>query len=174
VRGLGRSAGREDPQNGAVTALIRRATPDDADALVLLRAAMFEDMGEDTGAPDARWRVDAAAWFHRELGRVDEVAAYVAEVVGEGVVASALGMLEHPAPSPSNPAGVRGHVSQVSTLPGHRRRGHARACLVALLDWFDHDTAAGRLDLHATGDGEPLYRSLGFAPSPYPSLRRRR
>jgi GNAT superfamily N-acetyltransferase len=157
-----------------VTAVIRRATPADAAALVALRAAMFDDMGEDTGGPGAPWRQGAAAWFERELRRVGEVAAFVAEDPDAGVVASALGLLEHPAPSPSNPAGVRGHVSQVSTLPGHRRRGYARACLVALLDWFDHDTAAGRLDLHATGDGEPLYRSLGFAPSPYPSLRRRR
>lgn len=157
-----------------MTALIRRATPDDAVALVALRAAMFEDMGQDTGAPGAPWRAGAAAWFRRELGRPDEVAAFVAEVPDAGVVASALGMLEHPAPSPANPAGVRGHVSQVSTLPEHRRHGHARACLVALLDWFDHDTAAGRIDLHATGDGEPLYRALRFAPSPYPSLRRHR
>ncbi len=156
-----------------MTALIRRATPEDAAALVALRAAMFDDMGEDTGAADAPWRVGAAAWFRRELGRVDEVAAFVAEVPDAGVVASALGLLEHPAPSPANPSGVRGHVSQVSTLPGHRRRGHARACLVALLDWFEHDTDARRLDLNATGDGEPLYRALGFVPAPYPSLRRR-
>ena len=82
-------------------------------------------------------------------------------------------MVEHPAPSPSNPVGVRGHVSQVSTLPAFRRRGYARACLTALLDWFERETDARRLDLHATTDGEPLYRSLGFARSPYPSLRLR-
>lgn len=156
-----------------MTAVIRRAAPADAAALVELRAAMFADMGEDPGGPDAPWRQGAAAWFRRELSRRDEVAAFVADDADAGVVASALGLLEHPAPSPSYPAGVRGHVSQVSTLPGHRRRGYARGCLVALLGWFDHDTAAGRLDLHATGEGEPLYRSLGFAPSPYPSLRRR-
>jgi GNAT superfamily N-acetyltransferase len=156
-----------------VTAVIRRAVPADAAALAALRAAMFADMGEDAGGPHAAWRLDAVAWFERELRRGGEVAAFVAEVPDTGVVASALGLLEHPAPSPANPAGVRGHVSQVSTLPAHRRRGYARGCLVALLDWFEHETAAGRLDLHATGDGEALYRSLGFAPSPYPSLRLR-
>jgi GNAT superfamily N-acetyltransferase len=157
----------------SVTDVIRRAVPADAAALVVLRAAMYEAMGEDAFGPEAPWRADAAAWFDRELRRTREVAAFVADVPGAGVVASALGLIEHPVPSPANPAGERGHVSQVSTLPAHRHRGYARGCLVALLDWYGRDTLATRIDLNATGDGEPLYRSLGFAPSPYAALRLR-
>ena len=38
--------------------------------------------------------------------------------------------------------------------------------MTALLDRFERETDARRLDLRATADGEPLHRSLGFAPSP--------
>ena len=160
-------------KNGAVTIVVRRAVADDAAALVRLRAAMYDDMGEATGAPEAPWRPAAEAWFVARLPRTHEIAAFVVDEPGAGPVACAFGVVEHPAPSPSNPVGVRGHVSQVSTLPAFRRRGYARACLTALLDWFERETDARRLDLHATTDGEPLYRSLGFARSPYPSLRLR-
>ena len=160
-------------KNGDVTIAVRRAVAADAPALVALRAAMYEDMGDSSDAPDGAWRAAAEAWFRAWLPRTDEVAAFVVEEPGVGPVACALGLVEHPPPSPSNPVGVRGHVSQVSTLPGFQRRGYARACLTALLDWFDRETDARRLDLHATAVGEPLSRSLGFAPSPYPSLRLR-
>ncbi|GAA2748646.1 hypothetical protein GCM10009869_01230 [Amnibacterium kyonggiense] len=82
-----------------------------------------------------------------------------------------MAVLEHRAPSPTNPAGLAAHLSQVSTLPGHRRRGHARACLSALLAELDR-RGVGRTDLFATADGEALYLDLGFRASPYPALRR--
>ena len=160
-------------KNGDVTIAVRRAGAADAAALVRLRAAMYADMGESADAPDAPWRAAAEAWFTAWLPRTDEVAAFVVEEPGAGPVACALGLVEHPPPSPSNPVGVRGHVSQVSTLPAFQRRGYARACVTALLDWFERETDARRLDLSATTSGEPLYRSLGFAPSPYPALRLR-
>ncbi len=156
-----------------VTAVLRRADASDAIALVTLRVAMHESMGEPVGGPDDPWRAAAVRWFERWLPRTAEVAAFVVDEPGVGAVACALGALQHHVPSPTNPVGVRGHVSQVSTLPAFRRRGHARACLGALLDWFEHETDARRVDLHATSDGDAMYRSLGFVPSPYPSLRLR-
>jgi GNAT superfamily N-acetyltransferase len=56
--------------------------------------------------------------------------------------------------------------------PEFRRRGLARAIMVALLDWFE----AARVpvvELHATDEGEPLYRSLGFGQEGGFALRRR-
>jgi ribosomal protein S18 acetylase RimI-like enzyme len=49
----------------------------------------------------------------------------------------------------------------VYTVPEHRRRGLARQVMLRLLD----AARALKLDvveLHATEDGYPLYRSLGF------------
>ncbi|HEY8319985.1 MAG TPA: GNAT family N-acetyltransferase [Amnibacterium sp.] len=179
-----------------MTIAVRRAGAADAAALVRLRAEMYADMGDSSDAPDAPdapWRPAAEAWFTAWLPRTDEVAAFVVDEPGVGPVACALGLVEHPPPSPSNPVGIRGHVSQVSTLPAFQRRGYARACVTALLDWFERETDARRLDLSpsartprrfasrrnrrsgapATTSGEPRYRSLGFTPSSYPALRLR-
>jgi ribosomal protein S18 acetylase RimI-like enzyme len=147
---------------------VRFATREDADALVRLRAAMFDAMGQDTaGEP---WRRSAREWFAEHLRGSDVLVAVVDEH-GSGPVACAMAVLERRAPSPTNPAGLAAHVSQVSTLPERRRRGYARACLTALLAALD-DRGVRRTDLFATSDGEALYRGLGFRASPYPALRR--
>lgn len=148
---------------------VRLATAADAAALARLRAAMLQAMGRDVGPEDAPWRTAAAAWFAAEPGR--SAVAVVAEAPGEGVVASALAVLLPRPPGPDASTPFAAHVSQVSTRPEHRRRGHARACLRLLLELLE---ARGieRADPHATADGDALYRGPGFRDSPYPSLRR--
>ncbi|MFG1950950.1 GNAT family N-acetyltransferase [Micromonospora sp. NPDC048830] len=56
------------------------------------------------------------------------------------------------------------------TEAGYRRRGYSRACLEALLGWF---AARGvrKIDLRASAEGEPLYRSLGFVATSGPTMR---
>ncbi|MFI6348817.1 GNAT family N-acetyltransferase [Streptomyces sp. NPDC050560] len=73
-------------------------------------------------------------------------------------------------PSPGNPRGLTGHVFNVATEPGARRRGYARACMDALLDWYGR-RGVPKIDLHATRDAEPLYASLGFRTSHQPAMR---
>ncbi|MBW4041595.1 MAG: GNAT family N-acetyltransferase [Acidobacteria bacterium] len=147
---------------------VRFAVPADAAALVLLRAAMFAAMGQEVDDP--AWRAAARAWFEVQLAG-DGVLVAVVDLPGFGPVSSAMAVLERRAPSPTNPDGLAAHLSQVSTLREHRRRGHAGACVTALLAALD---ARGivRTDLFATADGEALYLEQGFRPSPYPALRR--
>ncbi|MEO7784353.1 MAG: GNAT family N-acetyltransferase [Terracoccus sp.] len=149
----------------------RRAGPADAAALVVLRGVMFEAMGS-LGAADANWRDAARAWFERELAG-PHTCVMVAEDEHGLVVSSAMGRLRREAPSPTNPAGVSGAVSNVVTLPGARGRGLARACLGTLLEWFDEETEAGQLELFATGDGAGLYESVGFRVTAWPAMRMR-
>lgn len=54
----------------------------------------------------------------------------------------------------------------VATHPGARRRGHARACMTALIAWLD-DCGVARTRLIATPDAVELYRSLGFTVRPW-------
>ncbi|MFG1608990.1 GNAT family N-acetyltransferase [Actinoplanes sp. NPDC049265] len=65
---------------------------------------------------------------------------------------------------------MRGYVYNVATRPPHRRRGYSRACMTALLAWFD-EAGVATVDLRASTDGEPLYRGLGFRPTSQPTLR---
>jgi ribosomal protein S18 acetylase RimI-like enzyme len=152
---------------------VRRAKPDDAEALVRLRGLMLSAMGNDVGGPDAPWREIARQWFAEQLASPETFAAYVVDDPGVGVVAGAAGnVIAHP-PGPKDLSTARGHLYNVSTEPDFRRRGLARACVVALLDWFRNDAAVGQIELHATQDGIDLYRALGFIEAGYPTLRLR-
>ncbi len=140
-------------------ATLRRAVPDDAPALVRLRALMHEAMG--TPAGDAGYREAAEAAFRRRLAEDPGFAVVVVEVAGD-VVACGVAHVEEHLPSPTQLDGRRGHVSSMSTDPGARRQGHARAVLEALLAWLREEQGVHRVDLRATPDGQPLYESLGF------------
>ena len=149
---------------------VRRAKPDDAEALVRLRGLMLAAMGVDVSGP---WRDVALKWFTEQLASPDTFAAYVVDDPAVGVVAGAAGNVYAHAPGPNDLSTLRGHVYNVSTEPDFRRRGRARACVAALLDWFRDETAVGQVELHATNDGVDLYRAFGFVDSHYPSLRLR-
>jgi GNAT superfamily N-acetyltransferase len=65
---------------------------------------------------------------------------------------------------------VRGHVFNMSTFPANRRRGYARACLEALLEWFRDETEARVINLNATPDGIVLYWVAGFTAPRFAAL----
>jgi ribosomal protein S18 acetylase RimI-like enzyme len=60
----------------------------------------------------------------------------------------------------------------MATDPDHRRSGHARAVFEAILAWLG-ERCVGNVELHATVEGEPLYRAYGFYSPRYPQLRAR-
>lgn len=153
--------------------VVRRAGPDDAAALVVLRALMLQDMGMPAGPVDAPWRETATRWFNRRLADEDEFAAFVVEDPLLGIVSSAVGSCDHHAPGPTNLTGLHGHVQNVSTDPRSRRRGHARACLEALLTWFRTETPVRVVNLNATARGQALYQDLGFTAPRFPALQLR-
>ncbi|WP_279592255.1 GNAT family N-acetyltransferase [Streptomyces sp. KS 21] len=86
--------------------------------------------------------------------------------------ACGIGTVEQRLPGPHLCNGRVGQVIGVVTDSAHRRRGHSRAIMGALLDWF-REREAARVDLYASAQGEPLYRALGFDDHPDPALCRR-
>lgn len=141
----------------------RAAVPEDAAELVRLRRLMFLAMnGRDT---PGSWEREAEVTVHRQLtGPRARLAGFVVAGDGTGaphLAACALGTTEERLPSPSHPAGRFGFVFNVCTDPRYRGRGYARATTEALLGWFA-ERGVTRVDLHATDEAEPLYRSLGF------------
>ncbi|MFE7705969.1 GNAT family N-acetyltransferase [Streptomyces sp. NPDC057486] len=89
------------------------------------------------------------------------------------MVARAVGACDAHAPGPANPGGLHGRISPVATDPRRRRRGHAGACLDALLTWFREETPVRVVYLNATANGAGLYESFGFAPPRRPAPRLR-
>jgi ribosomal protein S18 acetylase RimI-like enzyme len=143
----------------------RQATAADAVELTRLRAVMIETFGSIS---DDSWRPLCISTFEKALSDPEgPLQAFVTDAPGEaGVLAScAAGVITTRLPSPRNPQGRTGYILSVATDPRHRRRGHARASVSALLDWF-HRCGIHQIDLNASEYAESLYRGLGFT-EPY-------
>jgi ribosomal protein S18 acetylase RimI-like enzyme len=157
---------------------VRTAILADIPGLVDLRGLLFADLAGGWGPPTAGadWREACAVAFAEELaGDGDRMRVVVidgADGYG-GLAACGLGVIDRRLPSPYNGSGLVGHVFGIVTHPAYRRRGYARAIMSALLDWFD-GRGLTRVDLNASADGQPLYRSLGFAVHSEPAMRRSR
>jgi GNAT superfamily N-acetyltransferase len=151
---------------------VRQATAADIPELVRLRALLFDTLGGEFANPagaDDGW-LDALAAVLREQLTEDTTRILVVDGHGDGTIAACgIGAIAQWLPSPSRRNGRMGHVIGVVTDPAHRRRGHSRAIMRGLLDWF-RDSDVPRVDLHASPDGEPLYRALGFVDYPDPAL----
>ncbi len=153
---------------------VRRAGPADADGLMELRGVMIGSMTDGQPVRGDWQRTGAGLLRERLRGEQATLAAFVVDRAdGPGLAACAVGQVDQRLPGPGDPTGLRGYVYNVATDPAYRRRGFSRACMTALLDWFD-DLGIGVVDLRASPGGEPLYASLGFARTPDPAMRRRR
>ena len=146
---------------------MRAATLDDTPEVIRLAGLMYAAMGMD--ASGHAWREAAGQALATRLGR--DAAVFVADSPATGRPAAAgAGTIARRLPGPANPGARVGYIQWVSTDPRWRRHGLARRITTALLEWF-----AGRdvrsVELHATGNAESLYRSLGFGPGPNPGLR---
>lgn len=139
---------------------IRQATVADIPDLVRLRRVIFESKSLSDPA-----ELDAAemAWetYFAEAIPAEVFQAWLA-VTPEGEVVSACGVVikQHP-PTPGNLSGRIGHLVNIVTIPGYRRRGLARRVTEAALKWLD-ERGVQRVTLHATEVGQSLYSSLGF------------
>lgn len=151
--------------------VVRQAAAGDVAELVRLRALLFESLGDHhapASAVAARgWRValaEALAW----AVTAPDMRILVVDG-GGGLAACGVGTIERRLPNPRLVNGMLGHVFGVVTDPAYRRRGHSRAVVAGLMDWFRSRSVA-RVDLNASREGEPLYRDLGFVAHPDPSM----
>lgn len=151
---------------------VRPATDDDIPELVRLREMLIRELSAEWGPPPAAegWREGCATALAALLGGDD---TRISVVDGRhGLACCGIGVVDRRLPNPYNPSGLVGHVFGVVTDPGYRRRGLARAVMEDLLAWFD-GRGLSRVDLNASPDGQGLYRSLGFADHPDPTLSRK-
>ena len=150
----------ERAAEAAPTGVARPAGSDDVAGLVRLRGLMFEAMGLATD--DRRWEAGAAAVIRAELATGALIGWVVDAPDGdEGPAAGGIAQFAARLPTPGALGLRRAHLSSMSTDPRWRRRGYARAVLVALLaDCRARDVDV--IELHATDAGRALYESNGF------------
>lgn len=149
---------------------VRLATDRDVAEIIRLAGLMYEAMG--LGASNERWRLAAARALEQRLGH--DVAVFVVDDLAAPGRLAACGAASVTTrlPGPANLDASFGYIQWVSTDPRWRRRGMARAVTQELVEWL-RERGVRSIELHATPDGEALYRSLGFGQGQNPGLRLR-
>jgi GNAT superfamily N-acetyltransferase len=155
----------------APTPALRPATAADVAELVRLRKVMMDAMGVPE---EPTWERACAEFLAASLAE-GTTGAVVADDPDRAarLVAGGVGTVAVRLPSPMTPNGCYGYIASMVTEEPWRGRGLATGIVLGLLDWFA-GVGVHRVDLHASAQGEPVYRALGFTESTYPELRWRR
>lgn len=160
----------EESEPTASGPTIRRATSKDLAAVLALRALMFTAMGTDAEkVADGEWQANALRWLQVSLNSPSMYIA-VADVNGS-TVACAIGEVLDRGPTPSNPSGRFGMLTNVATFPQYRMTGLGQGCVDAVMAWFRDETEVGQVSLNATPEGLRRYLPHGFAEVTFPEMR---
>lgn len=133
---------------------------------------MLTGVHGDEPAPGP-WQETSRKVLRERLPGTDaSLAAFVVDRPGvPGKLAACVtAVVEQRMASPENPTGRVGYIFSVATDDAFRRRGYSRLCMEATLDWY-REQGTGKVDLRASVDAEPLYRSLGFVRTSDPAMR---
>lgn len=140
---------------------VRAGTIEDAKDLALLKDEWSPRATPSRPAKIEDLARDLAAWMTTQG---DSVMVRVAEHGGR-LVAMAWLVVFPRVPDLDDCARLTGDVQSVFVLPEYRRRGVGRALVQSLLAAAD-ERAIPRITVSANLSSEPLYRALGFEPSP--------
>jgi ribosomal protein S18 acetylase RimI-like enzyme len=140
----------------------RVAVTDDLPAIAQLWLDMFEEVGkyrEADFSPD--WRARFCDYMRRRIA-LHEARYFVAEE--HDGIAGAAGALVRDG-YPMEISGVRnGYIFGVSVKPKMRGRGIATALTQNCVAWLK-EISVGRILLHASPFGRPIYEKMGFIPT---------
>ncbi|WP_320779269.1 GNAT family N-acetyltransferase [Streptomyces sp. CRN 30] len=150
-----------EPHGPADRPAVRAATAADAEAVTRMRSeyVLSTPLSEE-------WIRRCAQELAPRLTPTGDARAFVIDAPDGTMAACALALIRPVLAAPAYPHGVAAHIQVVATHPGHRRRGHARAVLTALLDHLAATDHVTLFELHAAVEAQPLYRELGFSGSP--------
>ncbi|OKK22454.1 hypothetical protein AMK16_04800 [Streptomyces sp. CB00455] len=150
----------------------RPATPADIPELIRLRAVALASLGVDPGPADAAWRRSACDWFGERVGeRADVRCLVLGGAPGEPLLATGMAWVTYHLPGPQWTDGRRGYLDGIVTDGPARGRGHGRSIVDGLVEWLS-GLGIGYIQLHASADGEPVYRAAGFVTGRYPGMDR--
>ena len=138
---------------------VEKAGTADIDALVQMRLDYLrEDNGCLSEQEEETIRSGLPAYYRTSLGK--ELSVYVIRD-GQAIVSCAFLLTVNKPMSPAFLNGKTGTLLNVYTVPEYRRRGYSRAILTVLLS-DAKEMELSVIELKATEDGYPLYKSLGF------------
>ena len=150
----------------------RRATAHDSAILTELRLLLLHEVrGKDDDQTTAQLRQNILEYYPSAI----VAGAYVGFIAyANGEVAGTGGMaIRQQPPSYKYTNGKLAYIMNMYTLPQYRGLGIGTAILEKLLDTAA-ETDIQKIELHASPDGEPLYRRLGFTESKTPVLEKQK
>ncbi|MGY3943135.1 GNAT family N-acetyltransferase [Aeromonas tecta] len=144
--------------------LIREAVAADIPALVDLRMQLFCEVGELVTplADPALWQ-STQAYFTQSM-QEGSARSWVVEAEGRLVACGTLALFVRP-PYPGNLAGREAYLLNMYTQPAWRKQGIAGA-LLEVMATHAREQQLGKLWLHASDEGRPLYERMGFVTNP--------
>ena len=138
---------------------VEKAGAGDIDVLVKMRLSyLIEDNGSLDAQDFAAINRELPGYFLSHLGK--DLFVYVIRD-GQNIVSCAFFLIVEKPMSPAFINGRTGMVLNVYTCPPYRRRGCARLVMETLLSEAKR-MEISVIELKATEDGYPLYRSVGF------------
>ena len=136
-----------------------KAGTDDIEVLVKMRLNyLLEDNGSLDAQDLAAIKRDLPGYFQAHLDK--DLFVYVIRD-GQNIVSCAFFLIVEKPMSPAFINGRTGMVLNVYTCPSCRRKGFARIIMEAMLSEAK-EMEISVIELKATEDGYPLYRSVGF------------
>ena len=141
---------------------VRRATPEDAEALAMLR---FEFRSSLESATESRseFLARCAAWMRSRLSDEGSWHCWVAEG-GAGILGHAWLELVEKVPNPVVEPERHAYLTNVYVRPAHRGEGWGDALVRAALQWC-REREVDSVFLWPTEKSRTLYGRHGFAPS---------
>lgn len=139
---------------------IRLATIDDAAIIARHRAAMFLDMGYFDEA-QAQIVATNSLPILREMLMSGEYRAWLIEFEGQIVAGGGIILRRLLPRLGSMNGGQEAYILNMFTEREHRRKNLARQIMQAMIAWCQ-ENKIGRVSLHASDAGRPLYEDLGF------------
>lgn len=144
---------------GKPPVILRPVRLSDANLLVEHRISMWRDIGGRRPSDLEQHRAVYRKWFRVNF-RAGVVWGWVA-VVGGRTAGSGLVWLQPSQPRPGEPRAQSPYILSMYTHPDHRGRGVASKIVRRLVDSC-RKKGFERVTLHASPQGRPVYRRLGF------------
>ncbi|MGY6037857.1 GNAT family N-acetyltransferase [Aeromonas sp. AE23HZ002T15] len=143
---------------------VREAGLADIPALVALRLQLFCELGAlaTPEADPALWQA-TQAYFTQSM-QEGSGRSWLVEVDGQPVACGTLAFFVRP-PYPGNLSGREAYLLNMYTRPDWRNLGMASALLDAMASCA-RELQLGKLWLHASEEGRPLYERMGFVANP--------
>jgi GNAT superfamily N-acetyltransferase len=142
---------------------IRPATLEDDAIIAAQRRAMFFDMGYRDAAVLDSMTEAFLPWLRQKMSTGEYLGWFAMAESGAVAAGAGLWLMDWP-PHMVGPGSRRGNILNVYTQTEFRRQGLARRLTETAVEWCRANGIATVI-LHASDEGRPLYRSLGFEAS---------